>query len=346
MVFFRSDLSAIELLGFSTLPLGLAAHPVGTEQGLPNKFKRTGSERLKDGAKALLKKVESIKTQRRKRHNQKAIFINEPGFLDLTQFNENFPASRPPNLKYSKSNPASPLPSSPVHGAPPQLQNSNFLSPMIFTKSKTKESPNINIKKFKDKRSGDDTSHCSDSSQESAGTSTSKASKVFTKKPSRVKRFLQRSQPDDPETLSDSECQVTKEKRKYAKDSSTTKDSGSGSTLAVPKPIRRGGSLNLGKDSKKFREGIQRKGFRSRSTVRSRKEDESSGTSAIQKEKVNMNRWHSFQKTERRQSVALTLLAEPPRRKSSISGVQLLAMSCGQLQVIKFLLIFYHFVHF
>lgn len=280
-----------------------------------------------------MKKVESIKTQRRKRQNQKAIFINEPGFLDLKQFDHSFSTTRPPNLKYSKSNPASPLPSSPVHGVPPQIQNSNFLSPMTFTKSKTKESPKINIKKIKDKRSGDDTSHCSDSSQESAGTSRSKASKVFTKKPSRVKRFLQKSQPEEQETLSDSECQITKEKRKYTKESVTAKESDCGSTLTVPKPIRRGGSLNLGKDSKSFRDGIQRKGFRSRSTVRSRKEEENSGNAAKQKEKVNMNRWHSFQQTERKQSIALTLPQEPPRRKSSISGVQLSTMSCGQLQV-------------
>lgn len=307
------------------MPLGLAAHPAGTKPGVSNKFKRSGSERFKEGAKTFLKKVETIKTHRRKRPNLKPILINEPNLLDFT-LDKNFPISRPPNLKYSKSNPASPFPS-PVH---PQPHNTNFLSPNIFTRSKSKESPKINIKKLKDKQSGDDTSHCSDSSQESASTSMSKGSKVCSKKPSRVKRFLQRSQPNEQETLSDSECQVTKEKKEYAKKSSPNESIESSNNLSVPKLIKRGGSLNLGKDSK----GFQRKGFRSRSTVRSRKEDESNGVSAVQKEKITMNRWHSFQQNERRQSVALTLLAEPPRRKSSISGVQLLAMSCGQLQVI------------
>uniref|UniRef100_A0A336LWL9 CSON002268 protein n=1 Tax=Culicoides sonorensis TaxID=179676 RepID=A0A336LWL9_CULSO len=326
----RSDLSAIELLGFSTLPLGLAAHPSGTQQGFPNKFKRTGSEKLKHGAKALLKKVESIKAQRRKRHSsRKAIFMNEPGFLDITSIDECFQKKRPSNLKYSKSNPASPMPSSPIHGTSLQLQNSNFLSPIVFPKTKKEQSSCIIVRKSKDKKSGDETSHCSDSSQDSSGKS---KSTISVKKPSRIKRFLQRSQPDECETLSDSECQITKENIKHEKTLSSIK---SASNLNVPKPIRRGGSLNLGKESKDFNEGFQRKGFRSRSTLKSVKSkvDEPSNTLSIKKE--SLNRWHSFQKTERKTSFALSLPLEPSRRKSSISGVQLSAMSCGQLQVVR-----------
>lgn len=42
------------------------------------KFRRTGSERLKDGAKAFLRRVESIKSRRRKRQNRDGVVISGP----------------------------------------------------------------------------------------------------------------------------------------------------------------------------------------------------------------------------------------------------------------------------
>lgn len=42
------------------------------------RFRRTGSERLKDGAKAFLRRVESIKSRRRKRQNRDGVIISGP----------------------------------------------------------------------------------------------------------------------------------------------------------------------------------------------------------------------------------------------------------------------------
>lgn len=52
------------------------------------RFRRTGSERLKDGAKAFLRRVESIKSRRRKRQNRDGVIISGPqvSFLKLFFF--------------------------------------------------------------------------------------------------------------------------------------------------------------------------------------------------------------------------------------------------------------------
>lgn len=42
------------------------------------RFRRTGSERLKDGAKAVLRRLESIKSRRKKRHNRDGVVISGP----------------------------------------------------------------------------------------------------------------------------------------------------------------------------------------------------------------------------------------------------------------------------
>lgn len=124
----RGVLSAIELLGFATLPLGLAAHP-STEPEIVDKLKRTGSERFKDGARALLKKVESSTKVRKRRgpHSQAApaivapktlgVVIREPAQLNLIEFNQRLQNSnrKHMDIKMSRSNPSSPLPTSPLH---------------------------------------------------------------------------------------------------------------------------------------------------------------------------------------------------------------------------------------
>lgn len=290
-----------------------------------------------------MKKVESIKTRRKKRHNRDAVFINEPNLLDITALEKRF--ARPTDIKYSRSNPASPLPSSPVHSNVPLFDDfrksfkhhnepeshSNYLSPLPYN-TKVRESPRKIIKKVRDSKSGDEldtSSHCSESSQESSSSVLTKSPKIYVKKPSRVKRFLQKSKVDEYETFSDSECHTVTSKKKPEKANSVV-------NLSVPKIVR-GGSLNLGKESKGFREGFQRKGFRSRSTIRANKSKSSDDSDTVvlrtSSAKSNVNRWHSFQTTERRQSMCLVLPTAPPRRKSSITGIQLNTMSCGQIQV-------------
>lgn len=43
-----------------------------------SRFRRSGSERLRDGAKAILRRVESLKTRRRKQRNRDGVVIGSP----------------------------------------------------------------------------------------------------------------------------------------------------------------------------------------------------------------------------------------------------------------------------
>lgn len=45
---------------------------------LAARFRRSGSERLRDGAKAFLRRVESLKSRRRKRQNREGVIISGP----------------------------------------------------------------------------------------------------------------------------------------------------------------------------------------------------------------------------------------------------------------------------
>lgn len=79
------------------------------DQELQVKFRRTGSERLKDGAKAFLRRVESIKARRRKRQHRDGVVISGPQTLDLSQINQKFrEGSKHNDISCSRSNPTSP----------------------------------------------------------------------------------------------------------------------------------------------------------------------------------------------------------------------------------------------
>lgn len=43
-----------------------------------SRFRRSGSERLRDGAKAFLRRVESLKSRRRKQKNREGMVISSP----------------------------------------------------------------------------------------------------------------------------------------------------------------------------------------------------------------------------------------------------------------------------
>lgn len=95
---------------FNTLPntLPLVSQTTQHEQV---KFRRSGSERLKDGAKALLRRVESIKSRRKKRQNREGVVISGPQILDLTQIHQKFEDLKCFDISTSVSNPTSPTPS-------------------------------------------------------------------------------------------------------------------------------------------------------------------------------------------------------------------------------------------
>lgn len=77
----EGDLPAvISAVRFGSLPLaGIGNHGLPTESDLlAVRFRRSGSERLRDGAKALLRRMESLKTRRRKRQNREGVVIGSP----------------------------------------------------------------------------------------------------------------------------------------------------------------------------------------------------------------------------------------------------------------------------
>lgn len=139
----------------------------------------------------------------------------------------------------------------------------NYLSPVHHSKK-----PNQRPKKshsnrtsplhtvFNTPKDDDSSSLCSETSQDSIS-GTKKKSKAH-----RLFRGAYKYKKDDKGALSDSEFQEIRNKKQYK----IRRDALKGS-IELPK-FTRGGSLNLGKESKKYREHLQRKSFRSRSAVK------------------------------------------------------------------------------
>lgn len=290
----HNDLSD-EQLGFATLPLGFSQSQ--SDQDQPVRLRRTGSERLKDGAKALLRRVESIKSRRRKRQNRDGVVISGPQVLDLPHINQKVNDLKCVDI-VTMSTPPSPIPTSPYSGIMPHSKllsinnnelkvisdfscdklSPNRLSPRHYTSHHSFQhhtqsnrssplhffahNPSLN----RDLKSGDESSsYCSDASQESSGGGLSSTG-IPKKRPSRAKRFLQKgSKVEDIGALSDSEChQMFTRNRKYFRESSTLTANGE----VKPSKMSRGGSLNLGKESQKYKEAFKSRSFRSRSSAR------------------------------------------------------------------------------
>lgn len=309
-----------EQLGFSTLPLGVSySQTQGDDQDTPVRLRRTGSERLKDGAKALLRRVESIKSRRRKRQNRDGIVITGPQSLDLSQISPKMNDLKCVNI-ITMSTPPSPVPSNPYttiltnNKFAATLNNNdikmitndyssseklspNHLSPRHFTTSlapttylnntqnsqSNRTSPlhffsHNNSGLTKDlKGSGDESSsYCSDASQESSGGGGGGiVSTIPKKRPSRTRRFLQKgSKVEDIGALSDSECHqmFSRQRSRCFHDGNqlTVSNNSSIENTIETKSSKfsRGGSLNLGKESQKFKESFKTRSFRSRSSAR------------------------------------------------------------------------------
>lgn len=282
-------------------------------------LRRSGSERIKDGAKAFLRRVESIKSRRRKRH---CVVINTPQGTEVpaSPTIKTFPLSSvalEPFLSLRKpiavySTPPSPsAASSPMHGGfqqtptyfrtdqkglpPPTISvvppcntsNDNFLSPHRASAKKTVHSPRtlrtsplhlyINTMPHVRESSlgapialkSDDSSSYYSDSQESSSTAGTNQKCTLRRISSKGRRFLQRSgKVDDIGAHSDSECHqgrklIIKDSNRNNNNSTNVKNS----ELKVKK-LARGGSLNLGREGGKRKEGNRTSSFRSRSINR------------------------------------------------------------------------------
>lgn len=303
-----------EQLGFSTLPLGVSyAQTQGDDQDTPVRLRRTGSERLKDGAKAFLRRVESIKSRRRKRQNRDGIVITGPQTLDLSQISPKMNDLKCVNI-ITMSTPPSPAPSSPYttiltnNKLAATLNNNeikvsdyssteklspNHLSPRHYqttlapttylqttpNSQSNRTSPlhffthnNPGLTKDMTKGSGDDSSsYCSD---ESSGGGGGGVSTIPKKRPSRTRRFLQKgSKVEDIGALSDSECHqmFSRQRSRCFHDGNqltVTPNNSIDNNEIKSSKFSRGGSLNLGKESQKFKETFKTRSFRSRSSAR------------------------------------------------------------------------------
>lgn len=259
--------------GYGTLPNGAS------------KFRRTGSERLKDGAKAFLRRVESIKTRRKKRQHRDGVVISGPQVLDFGQMNQKMSDLKCVDVA---SYPNSPLPpNSPIKPqsadllkVPPAFvsfdehQNrgssgaNNRLSPKHFyamgkVYGSGTQSHRTSPLHFSFGKSGDDSSSYYSDSQDSGTVQTSSSGGSSRKKSTRTRKFFQRSKVDDAGALSDSECNQRKNALTEAPDM--------GNELKVPM-FTRGGSLNLGREGGgKYRDKLKNRSLRSRSLRKSEK---------------------------------------------------------------------------
>ena len=188
----------IDGLHYRSLP------PGGIPDELGPRFRRTGSERLRDGAKAFLRRMESLKSRRRKNHhhhaqqqprgNREALVISSPQVLDVQTMQQRMRGMNCVDVSPTDGTPVLPLtvPSSPYHPLPSPSANTS--SPF-----------------------GDDSSsYCSDGSQ-GGGPSPSPAPPQKSKM-NKARRLLQRGgQREDTGALSDSECQPTSWRHRYFK---------------------------------------------------------------------------------------------------------------------------------
>lgn len=233
----------LDTLRYSSLPPGTLPDEIGP------RFRRTGSERLRDGAKAFLRRVESLKSRRRKRQNRDGIVISGPQILDVMSMQQKMKElncvdvspTGPAPVSFNDLLPGSPLhvPESPVTLPASPYHLANAPSPF-----------------------GDDSSsYCSDGSQGGGPTPTPTRTKM-----NRARRLLHRGR-EDQGALSDSECQPTSWRHRYFRDANSNHAKVLEYVTAHPQnpkdsptktaPINsRGGSLNLGKESQRYREKL------------------------------------------------------------------------------------------
>lgn len=307
----------------------LSVPPAGAQDNSQVNLKRSGSERLRDGAKNILRRVESIKSRRKKKKNREGVVISGPMQLDIMQLHQRFNNLSTKDIKATRSTTTSPLPMSPVGN--PSTPLFLFTDPKICPASEThaamfgqhlspyaKGHPHSRTSPlhFFSKPADDSSSYCSEVSQDSSNGSAEK-------KLSPVRRYFQKNKKtDEAGTLSDSEAfNSSRQKKKSHKTqkSNTLVRGGGGSS-----------SLNLGRESSHYRENLKSKRiFRSRSAVRHTttaaiEHDKSQDVTLRPKSGAVVQRWHSFRAQ-----------TNTKRDFADGEGVSLCKLSCGQIEKLR-----------
>lgn len=302
----------------------LSVPPAGVQDNSPVNLKRSGSERLRDGAKNILRRVESIKSRRKKKKNREGVVISGPMQLDIMQLHQRFNNLATNDIKATRSTTTSPLPMSPVGNPSTPLflfhdqkvcpasethaaMFGQHLSPYTKGHPASRTSP----LHFFSKPADDSSSYCSEVSQDSSNGSAEK-------KLSPVGRYFQKTKKtEEAGTLSDSEAfhsAARQKKKSHKSQKSNTLVRGGG------------GSLNLGRDSSQHRENLKTKRiFRSRSAVRhTNVEDSSQEVTLRAKSGSAVQRWHSFRAQ-----------TNTKRDFADGEGVSLCKLSCGQMEKLR-----------
>ncbi|XP_063622689.1 rho GTPase-activating protein 7 isoform X1 [Cydia splendana] len=327
------------------------------------RFRRTGSERLRDGAKALLRRVESLKTRRRKRQNRTEVIVSSPHFLD-TQ------TDRYPDLNYIDMTPTTPtafpfpdFTSSPLHAPAIRTQPPSPMTIMPPSPIAPLEQSFVLNHPFGD----DSSSYASDGSMGSSN----KSSKS---KLGKAKRIFHRGIKNDDSALSDSECQPASWRHNYYRDHNTHHNTEV--YVEPPSPIElkpdpavlkevqkspghtthrrqaiRTSSLNLGKDVQKFRDrSLKRDKSASRSSeledspnsAGSRShdgdQDDDDDSVDIKSKKNNIQRWYSFRTTTLNGGPKAHNTLQPVTNQKDPEAYlsrPMSSLSCGQLHILR-----------
>lgn len=311
-----------------------------------NNLKRSGSERLRDGAKNILRRVESIKSRRKKKKNREGVIISGPVHLDIMQLHDKIQnmSMQPRDIKQCRSNTTSPLLGSPVNTSPAPLflfadpskicptsekhsatMFGNHLTPYrqghpasrtsplhFFTQPSTKTTTASGTGAQRKPTADDSSSLCSEVSLDSSNESAEKKLSPL----GRNQQHFHRNQEEDVGALSDTEAFHVRQKKR------TTKSQKANTIVRGG-----GGSLNLGRDSNRYRESLKtRRIFRSRSAVR---HDNNATAQDVVLRSSNKNssvvRWHSFRATT----------TTKRDFNDAGEGVSLCKLSCGQIEKLR-----------
>lgn len=185
----QDDLPVIENLRYGSLPQGAIS---ADSELIAVRFRRTGSERLRDSAKAILRRMESLKSRRRKKQHRENVVISGPQVLDVLSMQQKMKDLNCVDVSPTATSGSSPEYSSPIHQTPSSCQ---YLTPPF----------------------GDDSSsYCSDNSQ---GTPVHQRTKS---KLQNARKFFHHSRKSEESgALSDSEIQPTSWKHRYLKDANS-----------------------------------------------------------------------------------------------------------------------------
>lgn len=335
---FDVDAPVISAFRYGSLPPGTLTP--GEQELLAVRFRRTGSERLRDGAKALLRRMESLKSSRRKRQQQQqqlqqhreGVVISGPQVLDVVTMQQRM---RDLNC----------VDVSPTSATPPDILG---------------------------EVGSDDLG--SDGSGSAASTP-AHAARALATAPATAPRISRSShhrsssrrvsrRAEESGTLSDSEVQPTSWRQQYLKDANSNhtkvlefidgrsrgpQDQDPSQRVVSKTQAARAGSLNLGKESQRYRDKLQqafgRDSFReksgsseltasqdSSSTLASQADSDHDEVDVTPRHKAVVVRWHSFQRGSGRPD---SCLFRPPESGPVPGSRPMGSLSCGQLLVLR-----------